>query len=504
MLVGNKGSTISSILAETGCFVELPAPSDKSELVVIRGPYAKLSNALTFVVNQANSVIYGDIDITSIFSKSKPDLFMRYMYLKQRNFYKSLEQTYESTISFKSENNIHSLELESKNESNSLDLKRELLVFIKDFANTCIFQEISIPRTFHRFIIGKSGSNILKIKAMSDWNSRLVDVIVPNESDESDNIIIVIKKSTDSIDSLKEGNDFIEKIKSVLISQSSALADFDVQVIDIDSKFHGKLIGAGGERLKEILSFSKGSVSVSFPSSKGNSPTESGVLNENTVTVRGPKSQVDQAVRNISSLVSEWKEHIALNSFVERVKVSKGIASKLVGSDSPNGIVWLTKALRERSPDEKSSIKIDTDESSSSNDIIIVTGTSSHVLLARKLLLEKEILVADLVTERVSIFEQVCEAARQRISNTLDLKDKVLRQLIGKDGRGIKRLSSNHHVNLKFVSREESENETDPVAVGTVFIKGTTNQVEDCRIELINLTEYEVFFIKFRFCIPFR
>ena len=52
LVVGAKGANLIDVFEKTGCFVELPSPSDPSDLVTVRGPEASLSTALNLVLEK--------------------------------------------------------------------------------------------------------------------------------------------------------------------------------------------------------------------------------------------------------------------------------------------------------------------------------------------------------------------------------------------------------------------------------------------------------------------
>merc|ERR1719233_102247 len=56
-VIGPRGNAINEILSETGVFVEMPANTTDSETITLRGPQEKLGLALTKVYEKANSVV---------------------------------------------------------------------------------------------------------------------------------------------------------------------------------------------------------------------------------------------------------------------------------------------------------------------------------------------------------------------------------------------------------------------------------------------------------------
>ena len=416
------------------------------------------------------------------------------------------------------------MEIQAKSDSTARESRNELLALLKEPA-TYIFEIEEIPRGMHKYIVGKNGGNITKIKSLDTWKGRLIDIVIPYESDESDEVIIVVSPLPNTKNAEKEAATLVAKVRDELISIATNLADYGSKSITVDPKYHGRLIGSGGERLKELLGDLNGTVSVKFPGNNKPKKTDSEpdankTDNEpKTVIIKGPSKEVNIVADKITTLVSEWRHLEVMNSFQETVPVPSGIAKKLVtggGSGNGNGIGWLITLVKETIEQEQQHrsapkleqenghlhMRIDIDESDPDHDNVTITGSKHVAQVAKKIVIERAAKLADIITIEVNIFEDISAEARDLLGDLEDdARNKIMRRLIGKEGKNIKKLSASHgDVFIKFSDRSssskgaatEGEEEEDAGTQGVVFIKGGKINVLNAKKEIIEFVENEV------------
>lgn len=398
----------------------------------------------------------------------------------------------------------------------------ELTAFLAGIAGTYFFGIAEVSRNLHKFLIGKNGNNIAKIKAIEDWQDRLVDIVVPSENGDSEDIIVVVKKPNNPSPSTdKECSTLIEKGRAHIIAFASGLADFVTKIVSVDAKYHGRLIGSGGEKLKEILGSHINAVSVKFPHGHekdkgGTDALENGHTNGNAsdpsaIVIKGPSKDVMEVSDKISKAVAEYRHTEVMNSFEQTVKVAKGVGKRLLNGAGlgGSGIGWLLKAVKEglaakadrhhpNFPAADSNghlgLKVDLDESGTTNDIIKLTGPKLTAEIAKKLLEERGVELADLVDIEVKPFENLSLDAMKSLSETdEETKLKILRRVIGKDKRNVKKLSAKFNVFVKFVDQKDVDGEKEADFVqGSFSIRGSSKESELARLELVQAIENEV------------
>lgn len=179
---------------------------------------------------------------------------------------------------------------------------KHLQKMVKDMQASGYQERVSIYKQHHKFIIGKGGVNIRKIR--DETNTR---IDLPDESSESSEIIITGKK-----EDVLVARDRIQKIQNEL--------DNIVQrEITVPAKFHNSIIGPAGRMIQSIME-ECGGVQIKFPPSEKQS---------DKVTIRGPKEDVDKAETILSDLANEK----TLNDFTAEINAKHEHHRFLIGKN---------------------------------------------------------------------------------------------------------------------------------------------------------------------------
>ncbi|XP_023026265.1 satellite-binding protein 1 Dp1 [Leptinotarsa decemlineata] len=182
---------------------------------------------------------------------------------------------------------------------------RYLEKLVKELGESSYQIEVPIFKQFHKFIIGKGGANIRKIR--EETNTK---IDLPAEGDKNDVITITGKK-----ENVEEARDKIRKIQDELESIVS-------EEITIPPKFYNSLIGAKGKLIHSIME-DCGGVAIKFPTADSKS---------DKVTIRGPKEDVDRAKQQLLDLANERQ----LASYSVEVRAKAQHHKFLIGKNGAN------------------------------------------------------------------------------------------------------------------------------------------------------------------------
>merc|ERR550517_743243 len=138
--------------------------------------------------------------------------------------------------------------------------------------------KVPIFKQFHKFIIGKGGANIRRIRDETDTR-----IDLPDSSTDSDMITITGKKEN------------VVKAVEAIQQIQSEMANIVTKEIMIPAKIHNTVIGAGGKLIQSIMS-ECGGVAIKFPENGSGS---------DKVTVRGPVDDVEKAIKLLRELSDE-------------------------------------------------------------------------------------------------------------------------------------------------------------------------------------------------------
>ncbi|KAF2884527.1 hypothetical protein ILUMI_21643 [Ignelater luminosus] len=180
-----------------------------------------------------------------------------------------------------------------------------LVKLVKELNESSYQVEVPIYKKFHKFIIGKGGANIRKIREETQTK-----IDLPAEGDKNDVITITGKK--ENVEDAKE------KIRKIQDELENIITD----EITIPPKFYNSIIGTGGKLIRSIME-DCGGVAIKFPSAESKS---------DKVTIRGPKDDVERAKQQLLELTNERQ----LSSFTAEVRAKPQHHKFLIGKNGAN------------------------------------------------------------------------------------------------------------------------------------------------------------------------
>uniref|UniRef100_A0A182QEE9 K Homology domain-containing protein n=1 Tax=Anopheles farauti TaxID=69004 RepID=A0A182QEE9_9DIPT len=214
-----------------------------------------------------------------------------------------------------------------------------LTQYVKELQKSSFVMEVPIFKQFHKYVIGKGGANIKKIR---DETQTKIDL--PAEGDQNEMIVITGKR-----ENVKEARERIQKIQN-------EMANIVSDEVEIPAKHHISLIGPGGILINSIME-ECGGVSIKFPSSESKS---------DKVVIRGPKDDVERAKQQLLELASE-KE---LSSYSVQMRAKTQHHKFLIGKNGAS-----IKKIR----DKTGARVIFPGVNEQDNEVITIIGKKEHV-----------------------------------------------------------------------------------------------------------------------------
>lgn len=208
----------------------------------------------------------------------------------------------------------------------------------------------------------------------------------------------------------------------------------------IDHRLFKKLIGAKGEKIRDIRE-KYANVQIKFPNANESS---------DIVKIRGKKEEVDACYKHLMRVVKELQE----TSFVLEVPIFKKLHKYVIGKGGAN-----IKKIR-----EDTHTNIDLPAETTDSDVIVITGKKENVYEARTMILKIESELGDIVEAEINIpFDH-----RQFI--------------IGPSGKFITAIMEEcGGVNIKFPPAETKSE--------VVKLRGLAEDVEKAKQRLLELSE---------------
>ncbi|POW22054.1 hypothetical protein PSHT_01679 [Puccinia striiformis] len=286
---------ISEILESTGSLVILPAPTDLSEKVVIRGDNMSNVQALGLVVTKANAMKVESIDLNKIHSKltdptGYTNAVIRYLSSK-------VNQTKLKQIQEENKSSGVKIYIPLKRSTfSTIDIagdKPESIKKVKGLVETWILNSLKpeyfliideVDKLLFRQILKKKNP---RLKVILDHNG--IEMLIPNnEQDQSTTILLVASKpilinNKELKTNEQEWLNGLTKAKEEILKSVQELSEIKTLELEIPSTLH--------DQIKDKL------VSVHFGST----------TSADTVSIRGPKDEVDRVQKEIKRSLKKLK-----------------------------------------------------------------------------------------------------------------------------------------------------------------------------------------------------
>ncbi|XP_044754266.1 vigilin [Coccinella septempunctata] len=223
---------------------------------------------------------------------------------------------------------------------------RHLEKLVKELNESSYVVEVPVYKQFHKFIIGKDGVNIKKIREETQTK-----IDLPSEGDKSDAIVITGKK-----ENVEKAEKMIRKIRD----EHESIVEEEITILP---KFYNSIIGTKGKLIKMIQE-DCGNVTIKFPSPECKS---------DKVVISGLKGDVERAKQQLLERVNEKKA----SSFTEEIRAKPEHHKYLIGKDGCR-----IKKIRD-STGAKIEFPSNTDED---REVIRIIGKEESVKEAKKAL----------------------------------------------------------------------------------------------------------------------
>jgi len=348
-IIGKGGSTVNRLKQERDVMINIPDVDKGTAVIRIEGNKDG--------VRQAKEELEGMV--TKMQNEKEKDLVIENRFHRQligpkgENIQKIRDDFAAVQISFPELGNKSDI-VKLRGPKQDVDKCASILTkMYKELLESNYQVKVPIFKQFHKYIIGKGGATIKKIRQDTDTK-----VDLPESGSDSDMITITGKKAN------------VEKAQKQIQQIQSEQADVVSDEVKIPAKIHNTIIGAGGKLIQSIMD-DCGGVHIKFPEANSGS---------DKVTIRGPKDDVEKAKQMLVSLSNEKQ----LSSCSAEVRAKPEHHKFLIGRQGAN-----IQSVRDKTgariifPSEK-----DTDR-----EAITILGTKEAVAQAKK---ELEARVKDL------------------------------------------------------------------------------------------------------------
>lgn len=331
-----------------------------------------------------------------------------------------------------------SVEMPSSDTTNTIILRGpqeklgHALNLVYEKANSVVTLTVDVPNWIHRYIIGKKGDDIRKLKedfpkvhvefmdkedkikiegpteevkvAKEKIISKAEELISQltfttltvdpkhykhiigknganvNRLKEQTDAVITISGSESNVIRIEGSKQGVKEAKRELEDMIRKLENETEEEVIIEHKYHSSIIGQKGEKIKEINNMFNQEVQITFPNANEK---------KDVVKVRGPKEDVDKCCKYLKNFVKQLAE----NRYVLEVPIYKQYHKLVIGKGGVNI----------RKIKEETHTKIDLPAEGEKSDVILITGKKENVEEARDRILKIQNEQANIVNEEISL-----------------------------------------------------------------------------------------------------
>jgi len=273
-IIGKGGSTINKIKSETDVTINIPDSDSGVTVIRIEGNKAGVEKAKKELMDMTEKME----------NEKEKDLIIENRFHRQligpkgENIEKIRKDFANVQISFP-DLGVKSDIVKLRGPKKDVDeCTKYFNKIVRDMQESSFQVKVPIFKQFHKYIIGKGGANIRRIRDETDTK-----VDLPDSGSESDMITITGKKLN------------VNKAVAEIQKIQNEMANITSQEVKIPAKIHNTMIGAGGKLIQSIMN-DCGGVAIKFPEPNSGS---------DVVTVRGPKEDVEKAVKQLKEMSEE-------------------------------------------------------------------------------------------------------------------------------------------------------------------------------------------------------
>jgi len=295
-IIGKGGSTINKIKSETDVTINIPDSESGVTVIRIEGNKAGVEKAKKELMDMTEKME----------NEKEKDMIIENRFHRQligpkgENIEKIRKDFANVQISFPDlgvKSDIVKLRGPKKDVD---DCSKYFTKVVKEMQESSFQVKVPIFKQFHKFIIGKGGANIRRIRDETDTK-----IDLPDSGSDSDMITITGKKPN------------VNKAVAEIQKIQNEMANITSQEVKIPAKIHNTMIGAGGKLIQSIMN-ECGGVAIKFPEPNSGS---------DVVTVRGPKEDVEKATK----LLKEMSEEKQLSGVTMEIRAKPQHHKFLIG-----------------------------------------------------------------------------------------------------------------------------------------------------------------------------
>ncbi|KAE8354695.1 hypothetical protein BDV28DRAFT_130488 [Aspergillus coremiiformis] len=475
-ILGDNADALHAFLADTGCAIVLPPPSDESEFLTITGPLNCIEGGINRAMDLATSMQMASIDLSRQHpnAPSGPHAHARALtrYLRERQIIKELEGMYDARIALPpSSDGPVTWEVYSRDGKNTIRARSDIMNLVHAHPPARL-RHLSIDPYFHPYLRSRAVA-----KLQDEYG---VHVLTPEELD-SPNVVLVYEGPSATASqfevprqrpSAAELTTFEKALREAQEYLSSALGDQNdivAKSVSVPAKYQ--------EKVRKFITReqqAKGDDCIPVRALVAQSSGRTSGA-ECEVALRGPSRLVDELISKLQAFVIEQEKDDLERGYTTSFDFPQKFANFLIGKKGEN----INKLREEFDVD----IKVE-------NGKVEVKGPKAKADAAKSRVINLGKKLADETT------------------HVLKIPAQYHRELIGQQGIQVNRLQGRYNVRVQFpraapIASDDQSVEASSEAGGSrpnrpqqaadeVIVKGPSKGADATRDELLSLLQWVI------------
>ncbi|CAL9695903.1 unnamed protein product [Knipowitschia caucasica] len=451
-IIGKGGANIKKIREETNTKIDLPAENSNSEMIIITGKKANCEAArVRILAIQKELANISEIEV-SIPSK----LHISLIGSKGRLVRSIMEECGGVHIHFPTEGSgIDKVTIRGPVEEVE-KAKQQLLALAEEKQTKSHTAELRAKPEYHKFLIGKGGGNIRKVR-----DSTGARIIFPTVDDQDQELITVVGTEEAVKEAQRELEELIKSLDNVVEDTMS-----------VDPKHHRYFVARRGQVLRDLAD-EYGGVMVSFPRTASGS---------DKVSLKGAKECVEAAKKRMQEIVEDLEAQVTVEcviaqkfhrsimgpkgSRIQQITRDHNVQIKFPDREDPQAAASPTEAPAppQENGEANGEVKEPVDPNAPKKcDVIVISGRKERC-------------------------ESAVEALKALVPVTIEVEVpfELHRYIIGQKGSGIRKMMDEFEVNIQVPAPEQ---QSDKIAITGLFNhldrakEGLLDRVKELQVE---------------------
>lgn len=465
-ILGDGEDALHEFLADTGCAIVLPPPSDESEFLTVTGPLDNIEAGINRAMDMATSMQMASIDLSRQHptAPAGPHAHARALtrYLRQRQIIGELESMYDARIALPpSVDGPVTWEVYSRDGKNTIRARSDIMNLVQAHPPARI-RHLTVDPYFHPYLSSRS-----VVKLQDDYGVRL---LVPEDVDSPEVALIYegpsanfeIPRQRPSATELAAFEKALQEAQDYLLSIIGDQSNVVAKSVNVPAKYQDKV-----RKFINREQQAKGEDHIPVRALVGDRVSAS----QCEVSLRGPSGSVEDLISSLQEFVVQQEKDDLERGYTTSCDFPQKYANFLIGKRGEN----INKLRDEFDVD----IKVDSGK-------VEVKGPKAK---------------ADAAKARIINMGKKLE---DETTHVLKIPAQYHRELIGQKGSQVNRLQDRYAVRVQFprATAVSDEAETSSEVGGSraarsqssdeVIVKGPSKGADSTRDELLSLLQWVV------------